>query len=162
MTNMLTITIVGTKPRAQPRPRFFFRGGRAVVVSTASQSNKAWSDAVAIAARDAIEGKDRLIAAFHDGAAVDATITFQTRDKKRWGKPHTSRPDRDNLDKAILDALVRAGVLPDDAVVADGRIIKLWGGEHRVDIYVRALGTDPLPWRGMTCGGDHRREQNVV
>jgi Holliday junction resolvase RusA-like endonuclease len=36
-----------------------------------------------------------------------------------------TKPDRDNLDKAILDALSWAGVIHDDAQVVDGRIRKL-------------------------------------
>lgn len=38
------------------------------------------------------------------------------------GMPHTSRPDRDNLEKALLD-----GVYGEDAHVWDGRTTKLWG-----------------------------------
>lgn len=37
------------------------------------------------------------------------------------GKPHRQRPDRDNLDKAILDALFE-----DDSAIAVGRIAKFW------------------------------------
>lgn len=38
------------------------------------------------------------------------------------GMPHTSTPDRDNLEKALLD-----GVFGSDAHVWDGRTTKLWG-----------------------------------
>lgn len=38
----------------------------------------------------------------------------------------TSRPDRDNLDKLILDALTRADWWIDDAQVCDGTIRKRW------------------------------------
>lgn len=38
------------------------------------------------------------------------------------GMPHTSKPDRDNLEKALLDS-----VLGEDAHVWDGRVTKLWG-----------------------------------
>jgi len=37
---------------------------------------------------------------------------------------HTSKPDRDNLDKAILDALTNAGIWKDDAQVCAGIITK--------------------------------------
>lgn len=36
---------------------------------------------------------------------------------KRTHKPHTSRPDVDNLAKAMLDALKRKGIIRDDAAV---------------------------------------------
>ena len=47
------------------------------------------------------------------------------------GKLHQSKPDRDNIDKAILDAL-----LSDDSVVATGLIEKRWddGGGARIEV----------------------------
>ncbi len=38
------------------------------------------------------------------------------------GMPHDQTPDRDNLEKAFLDS-----VLPNDCVIYDGRVTKLWG-----------------------------------
>lgn len=45
------------------------------------------------------------------------------------GSPHLSKPDKDNLEKALLDALY-----DDDSSVWDGRVSKVWGerGEIRV------------------------------
>lgn len=37
---------------------------------------------------------------------------------------HTGKPDRDNLDKALLDALVDAGILADDKQVCSGSMRK--------------------------------------
>ena len=42
----------------------------------------------------------------------------------RW---HTAKPDRDNSDKAVLDALTNLGIWGDDKQVCDGRIMKLYG-----------------------------------
>lgn len=41
----------------------------------------------------------------------------------RW---HTSKPDRDNSDKALLDSLTNLGIWGDDKQVCDGRIRKLY------------------------------------
>ena len=41
----------------------------------------------------------------------------------RW---HTTKPDRDNSDKAVLDALTNLGIWGDDKQVCDGRIQKLY------------------------------------
>lgn len=41
----------------------------------------------------------------------------------RW---HTSIPDRDNCDKAVLDALTNLGIWGDDKQVCDGRIRKFY------------------------------------
>ena len=38
------------------------------------------------------------------------------------GMPHQQRPDKDNLEKALLDALFE-----DDSMVWDGRVTKRWG-----------------------------------
>lgn len=38
------------------------------------------------------------------------------------GQPHQQKPDKDNCEKALLDAL-----MDDDATVWDGRVSKFWG-----------------------------------
>ncbi|MGU0055537.1 RusA family crossover junction endodeoxyribonuclease [Enterobacter hormaechei] len=38
------------------------------------------------------------------------------------GKPHQQKPDKDNLEKALLDA-----IFDDDSRVWDGRVTKVWG-----------------------------------
>jgi Holliday junction resolvase RusA-like endonuclease len=48
----------------------------------------------------------------------------------KWNAPtwHRSKPDRDNLDKALLDALVNAGILADDKEVCSGQLTKRYAG----------------------------------
>ncbi|MEL0577036.1 RusA family crossover junction endodeoxyribonuclease [Pectobacterium punjabense] len=38
------------------------------------------------------------------------------------GKPHQQKPDKDNLEKALLDA-----IFDDDSRIWDGRVSKIWG-----------------------------------
>lgn len=45
---------------------------------------------------------------------------------KHHGKPHTQKPDGDNVAKAVMDGLTAAGVWPDDAVVWSLEIRKIW------------------------------------
>ena len=45
---------------------------------------------------------------------------------KHNGKPHTQKPDGDNVAKAVMDGLTLAGVWPDDAVVWSLTISKVW------------------------------------
>jgi len=45
---------------------------------------------------------------------------------KHFGKPHTQKPDADNVAKAVMDGLTAAGVWPDDAVVWSLEISKVW------------------------------------
>lgn len=47
------------------------------------------------------------------------------------GTLHRSKPDRDNIDKALLDAL-----FPNDQGVAAGVIRKVWGRECRLDVTI--------------------------
>lgn len=51
---------------------------------------------------------------------------------------HTSKPDRDNLDKFVLDALT--GVFfTDDKIVCDGRIVKKYSTIPRLEIFIQKL-----------------------
>lgn len=45
-----------------------------------------------------------------------------TKKRQHCGMPHESKPDRDNLEKALLDS-----VYGEDSHVWDGRATKLWG-----------------------------------
>lgn len=47
------------------------------------------------------------------------------------GKLHRSKPDRDNLDKALLDAL-----FPEDSGIAAGTLRKIWGVAERMEVVI--------------------------
>ena len=53
------------------------------------------------------------------------------------GQPHRQRPDRDNIDKAILDALFK-----EDSGIYTGRLAKYWddGQGARIEIRIGAVG----------------------
>lgn len=55
---------------------------------------------------------------------------------KRW---HDQKPDRDNLDKAVLDALTDLGVWRDDAAVCDGTILKVWSSSPGCHVTIELL-----------------------
>lgn len=61
---------------------------------------------------------------------IDCRWLFPRQSAKVWKNkpmhryPHTTKPDRDNLDKMVLDALRRAGILADDAIVYSGTLEK--------------------------------------
>lgn len=46
------------------------------------------------------------------------------------GTPHQQKPDKDNIEKGILDALLK-----DDSKVWDGRISKKWGRSGKIVVY---------------------------
>lgn len=65
-----------------------------------------------------------------------------TKKKKmeHCGMPCRSKPDRDNLDKALLDAL-----FTDDSGVWDGRATKIWGYKGEIVI----ISIPPLDGRSL-------------
>jgi Holliday junction resolvase RusA-like endonuclease len=54
------------------------------------------------------------------------------------GKPHDKKPDRDNLEKFIFDAL-RGVLYTDDAQIADGIVRKIYSLEPRTEIVIYKL-----------------------
>ena len=66
--------------------------------------------------------------------------TGKNAGKLKWNAPywHTKKPDRDNLDKLVLDALT--GVFwKDDAIVCEGRITKHYDERPRTEIWLQEL-----------------------
>jgi Holliday junction resolvase RusA-like endonuclease len=122
--NTLTFFVQGL-PKAQPRVKFASRGkfGKAYTPDSAND----WKACLMIAAkphfREPLAG------------AISASVCFYfPRPKSHFNskgelKPtapvfHTSKPDRDNLDKCVLDALTQIGAWNDDAQVCSGGIDK--------------------------------------
>lgn len=67
-----------------------------------------------------------------------AHITFHLPMPRSWtktkrdamrGKPHRQKPDKDNLEKALLDALYA-----DDSVVWDSRVTKRWADDGAIEV----------------------------
>lgn len=173
---LVSIFRVNGIPKAQPRTAPCLRGGRAGVY-TPSAAN-AWKAEVASAA---------LMAVGRIAGSCRVDMEFlMPRPKglpRRIGEgrlPHALRPDADNLAKAVLDAMVRAFVLPDDAGVQElriakwvaaageppGAIISVWSlegegdghcrtcsGEGRVEV---SSGIERLWATCPDCGGERR------
>lgn len=68
----------------------------------------------------------------------DYHVTFILPMPKSWtlkkraemnGKPHKQKPDKDNLEKGLLDAIFK-----EDSHVWDGRVTKLWGEQGQIII----------------------------
>ena len=123
-TPILSLRIKGD-PKAQPRPRF--AGGR--VISTVAPAVKAWQADVQRACLDADAGF--LNKADYSGSdkplCIDVTFYIGTNKKERLGKPHTLKPDGDNLIKLIMDQMIKTGLIAaDDCVMSHIIIRKAW------------------------------------
>lgn len=141
---MIYFDVIG-EPEASPRPRVMRLGGtdakgkprvRMYVPSTADK----WKRQVRAAAAGALDGH-RL---YPPGVAVEIHLAFRIPrfpSHYRRGKPglltskaprhHTQAPDRDNLEKAVIDALGDFAGLPpliwcNDCQVVAGPITKRW------------------------------------
>lgn len=142
---MVTFTVaVSSTPIAQPRARHV--AGRSLPVSTADKKVKAYR-------RHLIAEMER--AAEKDGwrapsgpVRVSWKAYRSTRDKTRWWGWCDVKPDRDNIDKLVLDCAQAAGVIAKgDQKVAAGTLEKFWvpPGHEGLIIVFEALEARPVP-----------------
>lgn len=118
MSKSITVFVDGD-PKGQPRARAFARGGHARVYDPGTAEG--WKSQVALAFRGLIPSSPL------DGPlAVHLGFIF-SRPKNHYRangtlkesapRYHTSKPDIDNLEKAVLDAMKQIGMFRDDAQV---------------------------------------------
>ena len=134
----LTIFVPGL-PVAQPRPRAVSFGGKARMYSPGTSNE--WKACVIHALRAVVkEG-----GSFPEGVPLRCDLTFYLpRPKGHFGSGKnagvlkasaptrpTGKPDRDNLDKAVCDAITASGLWDDDSQVTDGRIRKRYVDRDR-------------------------------
>lgn len=70
---------------------------------------------------------------------LDVRWCFATHGRHEQGEPHAQRPDVDNLCKTLSDCLVRAGVIADDRLVADGMLAKAWADPAGIWVRVEEI-----------------------
>lgn len=132
---ILSVYIDGT-PRPQPRARHV-GGGR--VVSLADKNAKLWKARVMAALMEARKGAARVDRA----CSLWCVAMFATPKADRWGKHHTFRPDKDNLEKLVMDAMTKAGTLKDDSLICDGAMRKVWA--ERAGMSIMLMEADERP-----------------
>ncbi|MEQ1891060.1 MAG: RusA family crossover junction endodeoxyribonuclease [Planctomycetota bacterium] len=120
----ISFTVRGL-PKAQPRPRAFSRGAHAGVYDPGTAGE--WKGLVVAAARPHRPTEPL-------GGPVRLSIDFLMPRPKRLMRARdeagelwcTAKPDRDNLEKAVLDALKQDGWFLDDALVCAGEVRKVY------------------------------------
>ena len=135
---------VNGDPIAQPRPRARNAGAHARVYSPQSHPVYAWRAAIVEAAAphkpaEPLTGPVRVNLRFY---FKRPQRLLRKRDPvaRIW---HTGKPDRDNLDKAVLDCLTDAGWWADDSQVCAGELTKFYcnkGGTPGLVVFVQELG----------------------
>ena len=121
------------EPRPQPRPRTFARkfGDKWMARVYDAGTAEGWKSQIAAAAKQYLPQQPI------DGA-VSLTIYFTMPRPKNHHRAngqlkdstpvlHRSRPDLDNLEKAVMDALTQLGFWDDDAQVAVKHTTKAYG-----------------------------------
>ena len=118
-----TTFFVPGRPRPQPRPRFIH--GHAYTPDTA----KDWKAAVVAAYVKAAGAKEPTTLP----VALRLEFYFQLPKSKlkdylagKMSEYHAQRPDMENLEKAVMDALTDAGAWKDDCQVASKKSVKFW------------------------------------
>lgn len=124
---MIDIVIYG-KPVSKGRPRFGKAKNGNMVAYTPFKTRK-YEQEVKTLFQLAMYSKPML------EGAVKVTITAYFKSKKKTGW-HTSRPDLDNIVKAILDSM-NGIVVEDDSAVAQIVALKKYDeGEERVEVQI--------------------------
>jgi Holliday junction resolvase RusA-like endonuclease len=147
---VLTMWVEGT-PKAQPRGRHV--NGRVVSWAASGHDVKLWRGRVereAVAVVTAMGGKDTVRGMIgNGGTALRLRFVMPTKDATRWGRPHTAKPDADNLAKLVMDVLAKAGAIGgDDARTAALVVEKAYGASPGCRIQIGALATPPGPDTG--------------
>ena len=115
-------------PHAQPRARHV--PGQKRPVSTVGPRVKKWRLAIGEAAdAAAVDLGDAVLEQLNQFAVRMDTLFLipVAKGNEEWiGLAHWHKPDRDNLEKAVMDELQKARLLFDDCRVASGSFEKRW------------------------------------
>lgn len=139
----LTFVVYGIANAQSRAGRFhFIAGGRATSRAYDPRKSKSWKDDVKMQVLNQFVTNERgaALAELHAGPVVLDLYFYLPRPKSLPKKirHHIKKPDRDNLEKGVKDAL--KGLLwRDDSQVVDGRTAKMYGDPPRVVIVAKMI-----------------------
>ena len=131
---MSSFTIPG-KPFAKQRPRFSRRSGRTYTPEATVSFERAVGQIAVEHFPEPITGPVRvqIWATFAPAASWSKRKTAE-----HINRPHTQRPDLDNIAKAVCDGLNRIA-FADDGQIAELVVRKVWGPVPQTVVTVEAL-----------------------
>jgi len=142
---LIDITIPG-KPVAKGRPRFGVVNGRARAWTP--RATQAWEKLAAGVCRAVYQGKPIDFPVSVSVTAVHPRPKNLMRKKDHRGRLwRAKKPDVDNEAKAALDALVKGGILEDDALVVEllaRSMMTAIGEEAHVRIVITTVDEHPM------------------
>lgn len=143
-TTFVQIEIPG-EPVAKARARTVRQKGRTHSYTPAKSKN--WAEAASLLAKIEMRGKQRLSGAIMLDILAIFAIPESWPEWKREAAlsgliAHTVKPDRDNIEKNVCDAL-NGIVWIDDCYIIDGKIKKEYGENSGIIVY--AYHADKVP-----------------
>lgn len=144
------------EPKGQPRPKAFarkFANGKVMARVYDPGTAEGWKGQIALAAKDQVpfpplQGPLSVDIEFrlprpqsHYKSRSAAEKLSNAMPILKDGAPHwkTSKPDADNLSKAVFDCLTTLGMWRDDSQVCDQRSTKVYSDHPGATILVREL-----------------------
>jgi Holliday junction resolvase RusA-like endonuclease len=136
-------TVYGIANAQSRAGRFhYIAGGRAQSRAYDPKKSSNWKDDVKtqVLAQMETSTRGKMLSALHAGPVVLDLFFYLPRPKTYAKKKrhHIRKPDRDNLEKGVKDAL-KGIIWKDDSQVCDGRTRKMYGDPPRVVIAVRLI-----------------------
>ncbi len=138
-TGKQTVTVIsfvvdGT-PVAQPRHRATARGGFVHHYLPTEHPIHAYKQSIAIKA------SEQNVATIEGAIRLDLLFSFlhPKRNKNHKAQFKISKPDLDNLEKAVMDSLTDSGIWCDDAQVVEKHSAKIFGDTQGTCITIRAI-----------------------
>lgn len=149
---VITFTAIG-EPKAQPRARSFalrgkggkvvMKNGQPIIMVHEAGTAENWKSQIALVAKNHVpmpplSGPIRMDIQF---LFPRPNAHYRTNGQLKPNAPiwHTKKPDRDNCEKAVTDALKVLGMFCDDCQICAGEVSKKYGPQPGATIRIEEL-----------------------